>query len=136
MPNPIIVDTNTIISSVLKSGSVTDLAFEKAISHYEIYFSDETWLELVDVIHRKKFAKYLTPHRIDLFIETLSRTAIFSGVTHHVTACRDPKDNKFLSLGLSIGACCIITGDDDLLVLNPFEGIEIITPSDFLRVKE
>jgi len=47
----------------------------------------------------------------------------FIKVTTTVTICRDPKDNKFLELALEVNAACIVTGDKDLLVLNPFENI-------------
>jgi putative PIN family toxin of toxin-antitoxin system len=57
----------------------------------------------------------------------------FIKVTTTVTICRDPKDNKFLELALEVNAACIVTGDKDLLVLNPFENIPIVTPADFLR---
>ena len=51
---------------------------------------------------------------------------------HTVTICRDPDDDMYLELALSGKADCIITGDPDLLVLNPFENIPIITPKEFL----
>ena len=50
-----------------------------------------------------------------------------------ITACRDPKDNKFLSLAVSGHATDIITGDSDLLALNPFQGINILQPQNFLQ---
>ena len=50
-----------------------------------------------------------------------------------VTDCRDPKDNKFLELAVSANASCIITGDKDLLILNPFRGIDILNAADFLN---
>jgi predicted nucleic acid-binding protein len=50
-----------------------------------------------------------------------------------VTACRDPQDNKFLELALSGKANHVITGDADLLALNPFRGIFIVTAQDYLR---
>lgn len=46
--------------------------------------------------------------------------------------CRDPKDNKYLELAVSGKAECIITGDEDLLVLNPFRQIDILTVQNFL----
>jgi putative PIN family toxin of toxin-antitoxin system len=49
------------------------------------------------------------------------------------TDCRDTKDNKFLELAVSANASCIITGDKDLLVLNPFRGIPILNAADFLN---
>jgi putative PIN family toxin of toxin-antitoxin system len=49
-----------------------------------------------------------------------------------VRECRDPKDDKFLELALNGRADLIITGDADLLVLNPWRGIEIVTPREYL----
>jgi uncharacterized protein len=53
-------------------------------------------------------------------------------VTEVVTDCRDSKDNKFLELAVSGGAQSIISGDADLLVLDPFRGISIVTPQVFV----
>jgi putative PIN family toxin of toxin-antitoxin system len=47
--------------------------------------------------------------------------------------CRDPKDNKFLELAVEAGAACLITGDKDLLILNPFQNTPILTASEFLE---
>ncbi|MDP6501994.1 MAG: putative toxin-antitoxin system toxin component, PIN family, partial [Planctomycetota bacterium] len=44
-----------------------------------------------------------------------------------------PKDDKFLELAVSGAASHIVTGDQDLLVLNPFRGISIVTPRQFLE---
>jgi uncharacterized protein len=49
-----------------------------------------------------------------------------------IKLCRDAKDDKYLELALSGKADCIISNDEDLLVLNPFENIPIITPKEFL----
>ena len=49
-------------------------------------------------------------------------------ITETITICRDKKYNNFLELAVSGNANLIITGDLDLLVLNPFQSIEILTP--------
>jgi len=49
------------------------------------------------------------------------------------TDCRDVKDNKFLNLAFDGHASFIVTGDQDLLVLNPFGEIEIISAYEFLN---
>ena len=54
-------------------------------------------------------------------------------VTENIEACRDPKDDKFLELAVSGNADYIITGDDDLLELNPFQNVKIITSREFLE---
>jgi predicted nucleic acid-binding protein len=55
-------------------------------------------------------------------------------VKTQITACRDPKDDKFLSLAVSGAATHIITGDRDLLTFDPLQGIRILTPQDFLAL--
>lgn len=60
------------------------------------------------------------------------REALLIEVTAVVKECRDPKDDKFLELTLSGHASCIISGDDDLLVLHPFRGIPVLSPGAFL----
>jgi len=61
-----------------------------------------------------------------------TKLRIFSP-TEIITDCRDPKDNKFLELAVEANASCIVTGDKDLLVLDPFRGIPILTAADFLK---
>lgn len=53
-------------------------------------------------------------------------------ITETITICRDKKYNNFLELAVSGNANLIITGDLDLLVLNPFQSIEILTPDRFV----
>jgi uncharacterized protein len=47
---------------------------------------------------------------------------------------RDPKDDKILDLALNGQAEYIVTGDKNLLVLNPFRNLKIITAEEFLRI--
>jgi uncharacterized protein len=51
-----------------------------------------------------------------------------------VQECRDPKDDKILELALNGQARYIISGDKDLLVLNPFRDVKIVTAEEFLKV--
>jgi len=66
------------------------------------------------------------------FLVGLLKEAELVQVTETINSCRDAKDNKFLELAVAGKASCIVSGDDDLLVLNPFRGIPIITPREFL----
>ena len=49
-----------------------------------------------------------------------------------VGGCRDPKDDMFLQIAVGGGADVLVTGDQDLLLMNPFHGIPIETPRQFL----
>jgi predicted nucleic acid-binding protein len=53
-------------------------------------------------------------------------------ITERIVACRDPTDDKFLELAINGHADLIVSGDADLLALNPFRHIPIIPPADFV----
>ena len=46
--------------------------------------------------------------------------------------CRDSDDDNILAAAVGGSCDCIITGDEDLLVLKAYEGIDILSPRDFL----
>jgi uncharacterized protein len=85
------------------------------------------------VLFRKKFDKYFTDERRLQVLQKLERDTLEYKVSLKISACRDPKDNKFLELAVTARASCKVTGDQDLLVLNPYEGIPILSPADFLK---
>ena len=66
------------------------------------------------------------------FLAALVREAELIEITQEITTCRDSKDDKFLELAVCGNADCVVTGDQDLLVLNPFRGIPVLTPKEFL----
>lgn len=67
------------------------------------------------------------------FLDTFVERAILVEIIEKVQECRDPKDDKILELALNGGAEYIVTGDKDLLVLNPFRDVKIVTAEEFLR---
>lgn len=76
--------------------------------------TNETLDELWEVLVRPKFDRFLSlAERITLLQGFEQITQDFP-VISTVTICRDPKDNKFLSLALSANAECITSGDQDL----------------------
>lgn len=48
-------------------------------------------------------------------------------VNQKIAVSRDPKDNYLINLAVQVNADYIITNDNDLLVLNPYENIFIVT---------
>ncbi|WP_020602094.1 putative toxin-antitoxin system toxin component, PIN family [Spirosoma spitsbergense] len=127
-----VIDTNTLVSAALFARSTPRQAFDTALNRGELLTSESCLAELNQVLHRPKFARYLTPFEADLFINQYSLKATMVSVSSVVKDCRDAKDNKFLELAIDGVATCIITGDQDLLVLHPFLTISIVTPFDFL----
>jgi len=128
----IVFDTNVLISAALLKSSLARQALDKAIDEGELLFSLETIDELNRVLMRSDFARYVTEEERFEFLAALVRESKLIEITTNVEACRDPRDNKFLELGLSGDAKCIVSGDQDLLVLHPFHGIPILTPREFV----
>ncbi|MDS1345396.1 putative toxin-antitoxin system toxin component, PIN family [Planktothrix agardhii] len=131
-----IFDANIIISAVLLPESKPDLAIRKAQNSGNILMSPEIWAELEQVLARPKFDRYISSEDRSKFLQDFFDTVILvMDVTEKIQECRDPKDNKYLELAVNGQADYLITGDADLLVLNPFREKPIITVSDFLNLK-
>ncbi len=127
-----VLDTNVIVSAVLSPRSVPRQAFDLAFLRGTVLVSDSILVELDNVLRRPKFERYISAERRLQFLAKFVEDAIIVEVMEVVTDCRDAKDNKFLELAVSGDAKCIVTGDADLLVLDPFRGISIITPQAFV----
>lgn len=95
--------------------------------------SHSIWIEIQEVLARPKFDKYITPAERHLFLIGFNETVTFIEIQENINVCRDPKDNKYLELAVNGQATTIISGDQDLLVLNPFNNIPIITVRQFLE---
>ena len=52
-------------------------------------------------------------------------------IAERIRACRDPDDDAILEVAVNGNAAAIITGDSDLLVMNPFRGIPGAHPCGF-----
>lgn len=126
------VDTNVLISALLFKTSVPFLAIELAEKQGIILYSEATLNELEQVLNRKKFNKYLSLEDRQLFLLKFISSSQLVSITENITVCRDEKDNKFLELAVSGSANVIVTGDMDLLVLSPFQAVEIVTPDKFI----
>ena len=64
----------------------------------------------------------------------LALSAVQVEIPGTLRVCRDPDDDKLLEVAVIGRADCLVTGDQDLLILNPFQGIPILTPAGFLAI--
>lgn len=89
--------------------------------------------EIRQVLARPKFARHLSNADREEIITLVTDAAIRVRPTLTVADSRDPKDNKYLELAASIDADCIISSDRDLLDLDPWRGIRILSAREFLE---
>jgi putative PIN family toxin of toxin-antitoxin system len=128
----LVLDTNLWISRLLMPRGAAAQAVDRALIWGIPLMSEATLAELVDVLSRPKCDKYLSIKDRQHFIRLLGGIVRIVPITHRVVVCRDPKDDKFLHVALNGGAKLLVTGDDDLLTLNPFHGVTIVSPTTFL----
>ena len=127
-----VFDANVIVSAFLFKNSSPRLALEMAKNQGIIILSETVIDELSDVLSRSKFDRYLAKSIRQELLETLVEASLLVQPSESIDECRNFKDNKYLELAISGHAESLITGDEDLLVLNPFRNIKIITVLEFL----
>jgi putative PIN family toxin of toxin-antitoxin system len=127
-----VVDTNVLLSRLLCPGGVAANAVDRALESGVLLVSEDTLTELVEVMDRPKFDRYLSRDDRRRFIELLGGVARLIPIARRVQARRDPRDDKFLDVAVNGEAAAILTGDRDLLELDPFHGVRILSPSAFL----
>ncbi|MFN5749052.1 MAG: putative toxin-antitoxin system toxin component, PIN family [Pseudanabaena sp.] len=130
----IVLDSNVILSAALFKGSTPRQALDKASITGQILMSNEIIEELTDIFNRPKFDRYSSKQLRNEFLNAFLAIVENVQIVEKIAACRDRKDDKFLELAVNGKANYIITGDQDLLVLNPFQDIEIISVSDYLSL--
>lgn len=127
----IVIDTNVVISGTFFGGAprrVLEAVVDKTLSAYATAEIVEEYTEIVqEMIDRKQ--GHLTASVLTPFVQNLH---LVEAVTS-VNASRDPDDDKFLGCAIDSRSYYIVSGDKDLLVLENYEGIEIITAADFCK---
>ena len=134
----VIFDTNILVSAALLSGSRADLCVRTVLARQlPLIFSTGTYDELADVLMRPKLDRYVSRRTRETLLRTWRKACVMfpdATLREKVRYCRDPEDDKFLELALASGARAIISGDADLLVLDPWRGIRIVKLTDFEKV--
>lgn len=128
----VVIDTNVLVSRLIFRKSIAAQAVRQAMAASQLILSSETFLELEEVLFRPKFNNYVPLQDRLQFLYRLQGTAVLIEEVTAVSACRDPKDDKFLALALMGHANLILSGDQDLLSLHPFRGISILSPRQYL----
>jgi putative PIN family toxin of toxin-antitoxin system len=125
-------DTNVLVAAYATHGACNEL-LNHCIAHHAMYTSDFVLGELADKLHHRI---KLTADETALIIHFLRRRCVIAAetpITHHIS--RDHDDDHVLSAACYGRVNCIITGDNDLLVLKKIGDILIVKPADFWKIE-
>lgn len=131
----VVVDTGVLVSGLIRpQGTIGEVLQALRAGRFMAIYSTAIMVEMIDVLGRSAFrAKYhIQPDDITALVNLVRLRGELVVPRRTITACRDPKDNKFLEAALEGKVEILTTGDTDLLVLNPFEDIDILRPAEFL----
>lgn len=132
----VVIDVNVWISGFLWGGApeaILKLVYTREI---DSYVSVELLQELELTLKRAKFKEKLSQNKQTvegLIAIANSVSTPLEAVETEVAELRDPDDVKIVAIAIAAAAEAIITGDLDLLVLQSFQGISMLTPAQFLQ---
>lgn len=125
----IVIDTNVVISGTFFGGPprriLEAVVEQKAEACASVAMIDE-YQEIVEAMIDRKQGR-LNRNLLAPLIAGLTLIDTHSSIQ----VCRDPDDDKFIECAVDAQALYIVSGDKDLLVLQAYEGVEIITAAQF-----
>ena len=133
----VVIDTGVLVSGLIRPrGTTGEVLLALRDGKFTVLYSNETIMEIIDVLGRDKFRlKYhILPDDVSALINLIRLRGEAVIPKQRVTDCRDPKDDKFLDVALAGEVDYLISGDLDLVSMNPYRSIPIITPAEFLAM--
>ena len=126
----VIFDTNVWISYLIgkRLSGLTDYISSGKVT---IVLTDQLLTEIREVTQRPRLTKYFPQKSVSDLLDLLGMIALHIEITPTHFDSRDPKDNFLLDLIEYSKADFLVTGDQDLLVLNPFGTTQILSPVEF-----
>jgi putative PIN family toxin of toxin-antitoxin system len=126
----LLLDTNVLVAALMARGTCSDL-LEHCVRHHVVIVSRPLLDELREVLTRK-FRQRAADVRatVRLFEETFT---LVTPVPLEAPACRDADDDVVLATARAGECAAIVTGDRDLLILDPFQDIRVLAPSAFWK---
>ena len=126
-----VIDTNVFVSALGGSSVCHEIYELFKRNKFHLVMSNALFEEIISVVSRPRFT--FTDARINALDKRLRRKSKWAFPQESVSVCRDPKNNMVLECALAGHADCIVTGDKDLLSLEKFKEIALITPQQFMN---
>jgi len=126
----VVLDTNVLIAALIARGVCSEL-LEHCAARHEVVGSEFILSELAEQLLRK--FGYEGPEADEAVSLIRSTMKLVAPEKLEIAVCRDPDDDAILATAVAGNADCIVTGDEDLLVLESFRNIRILRPAQFAR---
>ncbi len=129
----VVVDTSVVVSAAIRAGKPYEFLLKAVLSgKCALITSDEIINEIREVLCRPKFR--LDKNEVNDVVSTLESLSDIIETKSKFSVVRDPDDDMFINAAYNGGADYIVSGDRDLLCLEEFKGIQMVTVDEMLRI--
>ena len=128
----VILDTNIHVSSLISRRGVTAAVLEQCGSPHLLLASSESITELKGKLEEPKFERYFTQEEANSYLhDYLDRVTMYD-TPDIPPVCADPDDDYLFALALIGEADYLVSGDKQVLALDPYGKTRVVTPRQFL----
>jgi putative PIN family toxin of toxin-antitoxin system len=130
-----VIATGILVSALIRhQGTTGDVLRALRDARFTAIYTTDILMEIINVLGRPAFRNkyHIEPDDIIALVNLMRLRGELVTPARKVTACRDPKDDKFLEAALAGSADCVVSGDADLLDSTSFENIPFLRPAEFL----
>ena len=131
----VVIDTNVLVSALLKPDSIPELIISLILENHMILFITEPIVaEYEEVLSRDKF-RSLDRNKVKGFLSRLKAQARWIKPQAHLDIIRiDREDNKFLECAQEAKADFLVTGNTKHFPFKKFQRTRIVSPAEFLSI--
>ncbi len=127
-----VLDTNVLISSVISTGVPHDIVVAGFNGAYQIIVSVPTLQEFRETLLKYPDRFQMDPDEVQQEVETIRYFAEFVDPEVDIAAVEDdPDDDTFLEAAVAGNVEYLVSGDQHLLDLDSFRGVDIVEPRTF-----
>lgn len=131
----VVLDTNVLISALIKSGKPRTLVFELLGRKTQLILSRNILDEFIEAAGDPELRRYVDEEDITLFLRFLATIGKIIRVKSRFKVInQDPDDDIILRTAYDGKADYIVSGDKHLLSLGEFKGIKIVTVDETLKL--
>lgn len=131
----IVLDTNVLISALIKQGKPRQLLSKIVKGKHQLITSEEILEELATIANEPRIQRYADQQDIADFLRNIVTVSQIVKVrSKFETVKEDPDDDIVLRTAYDAKASHIVSGDRHLLALKRFRGIRIIAVDEMQRI--
>lgn len=127
-----VIDTNIFVRALIGSAANREIYLAFTGNKFSLIISQVMVAELAEVLTRPRLK--IPVKDTKTLLHAVRTKAIIPAITAHIKACRDHSDDIILEAAISADADIIVSNDNDLLSLHPFQGIPVVDSRQFLKI--